>query len=326
MIETRLGAAVRQPAPSHSGAQVLLIEFAHPGVGLRLQLIHLCLALLLLLQCRRRIMGHYQTQPVPGHLGGDLRTGLTALLLQRLQQLCELAVAPTWHGKNELQRLPAGQCQLSALLQVVQAEQASVGHHNQAAQRREARHHLVQDGQQGLRFSRIPIKDFVINRQTLGRLNHPQHELPGNQAFLGHAELAHITLHGREPLGADGGHVVEGQREIPVHQRAQQTGHHPIDRFLVVHERVHAAQQLLMIDCADLNVGQGHRLQPAQHAQLGVRIAQAVEHHDANQRLHVRGVTGTPKDTTQIRETQLLPDFGQRPHVAQGTGGLKGEG
>jgi hypothetical protein len=125
------------------------------------------------------------------------------------------------------------------------------------------------------------------------------------------------------PFGANRGHVVERHRQVLVDQGAQQRGDHAVDRILVVHQCVHAAQQLLMREFRDLDIGQGHRLHPAQDAQLGFRVAQPVEHHDANQGLDVDGVAGAAKDAAQIREAQFLPQLGQRPHVAQRAGGLK---
>jgi hypothetical protein len=55
-----------------------------------------------------------------------------------------------------------------------------------------------------------------------------------------------------------------------------------------------------MGECLDLNIGQGQRLQPAQDAQLGVSITQAIGHHDANQRLDIDAVASVPKDTAQV--------------------------
>ena len=51
-------------------------------------------------------------------------------------------------------------------------------------------------------------------------------------------------------------------------------------------QRIHAAQQqqLLMGDRFYRQVGQCHRLKPAQHAEFRGRIAQAVEHHHPQQR------------------------------------------
>jgi hypothetical protein len=57
---------------------------------------------------------------------------------------------------------------------------------------------------------------------------------------------------------------------------------------------------MLMGECLDLNIGQGQRLQPAQDAQLGVSITQAIGHHDANQRLDIDAVASVPKDTAQV--------------------------
>jgi len=72
-----------------------------------------------------------------------------------------------------------------------------------------------------------------------------------------------------------------------------------------------------------LDVGQGDRLHPAQDAEFGFRVAQPVEHHDANQGLDVDGDARAAKDAAQIREVQFLPQLSQRPDVAQCAGGLK---
>jgi hypothetical protein len=57
----------------------------------------------------------------------------------------------------------------------------------------------------------------------------------------------------------------------------------------MIHQRIEAAQRLFERHCLRPEVGQLHRLYPAQHAELGFRIAQAVEHHQTDQRLHVLG-------------------------------------
>lgn len=47
-----------------------------------------------------------------------------------------------------------------------------------------------------------------------------------------------------------------------------------------------------MGECFEINIWHGHCLQPAQDAQLGVGVAQEIEHHDANKRLDIDGVAG----------------------------------
>jgi hypothetical protein len=137
-------------------------------------------------------------------------------------------------------------------LQIVQAEQAAIGHQHQAAQMREALHDLLDDRQHRLGLGRVALEDLVIDRQALAGLHHAQHELTSDQALLGHAELADIAGHRGESFGANRGHVVERHRQILVDQGAQQRGDHAIDCVLVVHQRVHAAQQLLMRETAKL--------------------------------------------------------------------------
>ena len=78
--------------------------------------------------------------------------------------------------------------------------------------------------------------------------------------------------------------------------------------------------QVLVRDGLDLNIGQCHRLQPAQDAQPGVGVAQTIEHHDADQRLNIDAVAGAAKDAAQIGEAELFPQLAQGPHMAQGAG------
>jgi len=74
----------------------------------------------------------------------------------------------------------------------------------------------------------------------------------------------------------------------------------------------------LMGQAGRVHLRDAHRLQPAQHAQLGVWIAQAIEDHHANGVLDGRGVAGFAEHAGQRTETQLLPQLIQRPDVTQG--------
>ena len=51
-----------------------------------------------------------------------------------------------------------------------------------------------------------------------------------------------------------------------------------------------AAQQVLMRQSLHIDLGHAHRLQPTQHAQFGVGITQAIEHHDPDQRFNINAV------------------------------------
>jgi hypothetical protein len=165
---------------------------------------------------------------------------------RRLQQLHELGVAPPRHRQDELQWPVVSDLQRRERLDVVQRQQPPVGHHHQAADVRVSRQHLLQRRLQCRRLGRVAVEDLVVDRHAVGRLHHAQHELAGDDAFLGHAEVAHIAVLLAQALGADGGQVVEDHREVFVDERAQQLRHAVVDSILVVHQRIHAAQQLLV--------------------------------------------------------------------------------
>jgi len=61
---------------------------------------------------------------------------------------------------------------------------------------------------------------------------------------------------------------------------------------LVHDQRSHGAQQVMMVKRRQRCAGQRHSLQPAKYAQHGVRITQAIEHHDTNQGFNVNAVAG----------------------------------
>ena len=57
-------------------------------------------------------------------------------------------------------------------------------------------------------------------------------------------------------------------------ERAQQTGNDRIDLCLMIHQGIHAAQQVPMTDRGGINIGHGDGFQPAQDAEFGFGIAQ----------------------------------------------------
>ena len=75
-----------------------------------------------------------------------------------------------------------------------------------------------------------------------------------------------------------------------------------------------------MGDRFNLNAGHGHRFQPTQDAELGFRVAQAIEDHDTYQRFDIDGVSCFTKDPAQFAKAQGFPQFVQGPDVAQGAG------
>ena len=66
-----------------------------------------------------------------------------------------------------------------------------------------------------------------------------------------------------------------------------------------------------------INAWHAHRLQPAQHAQLGVRIAQPVEDHHAQRQLDRRGEAGASEHGRQAIKAQFVPKLVERPHIAE---------
>lgn len=142
--------------------------------------------------------------------------------------------------------------------------------------------------------------------------------------LLGQAVLTHIARELGRPGDAYRCHVVEDERQILIHHGAQQSGDYVLDVLLVISERVHGTQQLLVRQCLAIDLGQAHRLEPAQHAQLRVWIAQAIEDHDAYRMLHGCRVARAAKGSCKLVEADLLPEFRERPHVAQRQRGLEG--
>ena len=163
----------------------------------------------------------------------------------------------------------------------------------------------------------------MVDRHAVGSLHHAQHELTRHHALLGHAEVAHIAFLLTQALCTDGGQVVEHHRQILVNQRAQQSRHAIVHRVLVIHQRIHAAQQLLVGECLCIDTRHADCLQPAQHPELGVRIAQPVEDHHPQGVLDGVGKACAAKHRRQAIEAQFVPELIKRPDIAQGQCGFK---
>jgi hypothetical protein len=199
-----------------------------------------------LLGCASGVVRDHQPVALPLGFGERLRGGVGRLCAGGFQQVDEFAVAPTRHRQDELQWAVYRHAQCAQRLDVVQRQQPPVGHHHQAPYVRESDQHLLQRGLQRWRIGRVAVEDLVVDGHTVGRLHHTEHELAGNDASLGHAEVPHIAVLLAQAFGANGGEVVEDHREVFVDQRAQQLCHGVVDRILVVHQCIHAAQQLLV--------------------------------------------------------------------------------
>jgi len=227
------------------------------------------------------------------------------------------------HGQDELQCPIARQLQLAEHLQVVQRQQPPIGHHHQALHMRVALQHALQCGLERGALAGVAVEHLVVDRQAIGRLHHAQQELPGNDTFLGHAELAHVIALLAQPLDPDGRQVIEHHRQLLVDERAQQLRHAIVHAGLVIHQRVHAAQQVLVGDRPGIDIGHRHCLQPAQRTELGIGITKPVEHHHADGLFHRGGVARTAEHRVQPIKAQLVPELVQHPDIAQGQRGLE---
>ena len=163
-------------------------------------------------------------------------------------------------------------------------------------------------------------------RQAFGGLDDAQHELAGDDTLLGHAEAAHILNLLRQALSANGGHVVEHHGQFLVDHGPQQARQHLVDGFTMLNQGIHGPQQMLVLNGLRDNARQADGLQPAQDAELGFGVAQAVDGHDAQQGFDVDVVAAAAEYGAQAVEAQIVPETGQRPDIAEGAGGLKSDG
>lgn len=77
------------------------------------------------------------------------------------------------------------------------------------------------------------------------------------------------------------------------------------------------ARSALMVDRFSHDSRQSDRLDPAQHAEFGVRVTQPVEHHHANQRLDIDAMAGATKHLAQAIKAERISVTGQRPDITK---------
>ena len=267
----------------------------------------------------QRIVGYYQTMSLPLNFLNRLPARVaSARITQGRQEIGELAIASPGHRQDELQRLRAPrQRQLAERIEVVQREQTPVSHNNQSLDVRIARQHFFKRRLQRGRLGRVAVKHLVIDRHAVARLHHAQHELARDHAFFGHAKAAYIRVLLAEPCSANRREVIEHDRQLLIDERAQQPGDAIVHRRLMIHQGIHAAQQLLMGQRFRLDTGHAHRLQPAQHTEFGVRVAQPVEDHRAQRLLDRRGEPGAPEHGGETVKPQFMPKLVKCPDITQ---------
>jgi len=321
--EASLGPAVGELAPPPSAARVLAVELADQFVGPFLERCDALVTQRRLLGCLDRIVSQHQAIPLPLRLLDELFGGLCRSCLCGGEDLLEIGIPSARHREDELDRLPVGHLQRRHLLDVVDGKQAPVGYDHETSDVRETGEHGLKRGHQGGRLGGVAVKDLVVDGQPVGGLHDAEHELAGDHAFFGHAELAHIVGLLGEPLGADRGQIVEDHRELNIDQWAQQRGEALIDLGLVRHQCVHAAKQLLVREPVGLDRGDAHGLQPAQDPELGLGVTESIEDHHAQRLLDGRGVAGAAKDGRQAMKAELAPELVEGPDVAECEGGLE---
>jgi len=181
--------------------------------------------------------------------------------------LDQIAVAARRNGQDELQRAPALFGQRCQGIDVVQAQEPAISHKDHALDR-EALQNGGQHGLQGLRLGHVARMHGMHERQALGGLDDTEDELAGDATrLLVHAIGADVLFDLPFAVDAHGGQVIEDDRQITVDQGADLAGQLGLDPIDVVHQRIHGAQEVVMLDLGR-HPGHGNGVQPAQAAQL----------------------------------------------------------
>ena len=169
-----------------------------------------------------------------------------ALELEVREGFGQFLAAAGGHGQDEFELAAFLVDQLRKLVYIVVAEQAAVGHQNDAPDR-ESLHDGPRHVLQGLRLGDVAGMDHVSRRQPLGSLDRSQHELPGDTArLLALSVTPQIVLAFLLAADANRRQIVERHGRIEVDQRPGPLGELLLDAFRVLHRRVHRPQQLLM--------------------------------------------------------------------------------
>ncbi|KVZ41191.1 hypothetical protein WK57_19130 [Burkholderia ubonensis] len=131
------------------------------------------------------------------------------------EQLVEVAVAPCRHRQDELER-PIVDLNRFDRFEVVQRQQTAISDQHDPPDR-VTRQHLLDGRHQRSGFGGIAGEHLMVDRQPVGRLHNAKHDLPGDVALLGEAELAQfVAAHLQISFGADRRQVVEDDRELMI--------------------------------------------------------------------------------------------------------------
>ena len=159
--------------------------------------------------------------------------------MERGEQAVKIPVAPGRDGQNELQRLIADpQCPDG--VEIVETQQAAIGHQHHALDRI-ARQHFLDRRHQRRRLAGIAGKDLVMDGQAFCRLDHPEHHLTHRPAFLGMANVPQILGLVGTPFGTDRRQVVEDDRQLLIDQRPQEACQSVIHSVGTLRQGIHRA-------------------------------------------------------------------------------------
>ena len=152
--------------------------------------------------------------------------------------------------------------------------------------------------------------DPVHQRQSVGRLNEAERELPGDAAHVLALPVdADVALEAFLAMYANGGQVVERDRQLLVEKRTETRGEFLLHAFGVFLQSVHRARQAPMGHLLRRDARHGNLPQPSQDSQLAERVAKPVECHDPDQLLGVELASAGPQRAAQaIVEAQFAPE------------------
>ena len=311
--ESRVGTPVGGAAPALGEPFVLGVELAGHALGQRLDLGDAGTPARCLLAGTHRIVGDHQA------LVGKSPLGQAVGELQRLHRAAKFRIPSRRHGKNEFNApLTIALGQLGQLADVVHAEQAPIGHQDHPLDAK-ALEHPLEHRLQRARLGHVTRVHGVHERQAVGRLHQTEHELAGNaRGLLVHAVGPQVVFEQRLAVDAHRGEVVKHHGEFLVNQRTDVFAELLVDRVGVIADRIHGAQQVIVAH-RRRHARYRHRVEPAQHAELGVGVTQPVKHHGAHERFGIeRSARGAQHPTKNLTESEIAPELVKGIDVAIG--------
>ena len=309
--EAAVGATVRGTPALGGLPRVLGVELANHLFGHGVELGDAGAPPVGLLSGAEGIMGNDQA------MTGKAILGQPVLVKGHVPEgLDQITVTACRDREDKLQSSPTLLGQRCQGVNVVEAQQASVSHQDDALDR-EALQDGGQHGPQGLGLGHVARMHGMHEGQSLGSLHDAEHELAGDAAcFLVHAIGADVVIDLAFAMDAHGGQVVEDDRQITVDQGTDLFGQLGLDAINIVHQRIHGAQEVVMLDLGG-HLGHGHSVQPAQAAEFAGRVAQTVEDHRPHEGICLDLAPPRPHGAAKSAvEAKIFPQLVQGKDVA----------